>query len=163
MAMLTMLAADYLKLSSFVDRLAYIAISSISSQVKRQQLKVVKHQIKESAKHGTLNAVGHNISHLAATAAGLHVSVAVIHLLIKLMASNVGHIGIKFLASAAAKKMMFIIVKEYATTAVTGIVPWRKCLILSIFNWDELLQKIAQDEEFQEMVQGLDKAIGEIG
>ncbi|KAF8850871.1 hypothetical protein BDZ45DRAFT_696406 [Acephala macrosclerotiorum] len=222
--MLTMLAADDLKLNNSVDRLGEIAMSAVSSQVKKQLLRVVKHQIKESAKHGTLNAVGHNIGHLAATAAGTQVGVVVAHLLIKLLATNVGHIVTKFLASAAAKKMIFIIVKKYAITVVTGVVVnflathitaavggssimWIVAPILlvyityeiatfpeslgkkvskkireelemnfettnktilekvfdSIFSGDELLQKIAHDDEFQEMVQGLNKEFGKVG
>lgn len=120
--MLVMLAADDLKLISFVDRITDIALDQFSKQVKKQVVHMVVHQVKESVNQGTLHTVGHHIGHLAATTAGTQVAVIVAHLLLKLLAANIAHIVAKLLASAFLKKLLAILIKKFVLAAVTAAV-----------------------------------------
>lgn len=120
--MLVMLAADELKLVSFVDRITDIALEQFSNQVKKQVVHLVVHQVKESVNQGTLHSVGHHIGHLAATTAGTQVAVIVAHLLLKLLAANIGHAVAKLLASSFLKKVLAILIKKFVLAAVTTAV-----------------------------------------
>jgi hypothetical protein len=120
--MLVMLAADELKLISFVDRITDIALDQFSNQVKKQVVHMVVHQVKESVNQGTLHSVGNHIGHLAATTAGSQVATIVAHLLFKLLAANIGHIVAKLLASAFLKKLLAILIKKFVLAAVTAAV-----------------------------------------
>lgn len=72
--MLVMLAADELKLQSFMDRIADIALESFSKKVKKQVVHLVVHQVKTSVEQGSMHTVGNHIGNLAATTAGAQVA-----------------------------------------------------------------------------------------
>jgi hypothetical protein len=64
---LTALATDEIKLTKFVDRISAIALQKMSKEAKKQVVRLVVHEIKESISQGTLHSVGQQIGHVATT------------------------------------------------------------------------------------------------
>lgn len=64
---LVALSNDEIQLQSFVDRISDIALKKLSTEAKKQVVKLVVHQIKESVNQGALHSIGHQIGHLATT------------------------------------------------------------------------------------------------
>jgi hypothetical protein len=120
--MLTALAEHDVKLTSFLDRIADIALGKFSSKVKKQIVHLVADQIRESVQQGTLHTMGHQIGHITATAAGTQVAAVVAHTLIKLMAANVGQIVAHLLAMGFVQKMLMLIAKKIIVEAILSAV-----------------------------------------
>lgn len=60
--MLVMLTADELALISLVDRITDIALEQFSSQVQKQAVHMVVHQVKESVNQGTVRSTAWDIT-----------------------------------------------------------------------------------------------------
>jgi hypothetical protein len=64
---LNALASDEIKFKGFVERVSGIALSKLSSSARKQVVKLICHQIKDSIGQGALHSVQQSIAHVATT------------------------------------------------------------------------------------------------
>ena len=113
---------DNILLNSFVERLADKVSGKISKKARAKIVHLLVEQIHDAATSNTSHIVGQHISHLASTAVGAQIASVAAHVLLKAIAMNMGHIIAKFLASAAFKKVVMVLLHKLVVGVITAAV-----------------------------------------
>jgi hypothetical protein len=119
---LEMLKNDNILLNSFVERLADKVSDKISKEARAKIVHLLVEQIHDAATSNTAHVVGQHISHFASTAVGAQIASVAAHVLLKAIAMNMGHIIAKFLASAAFKKVVVVLLHKLVVGVITAAV-----------------------------------------
>ena len=119
---LEMLKNDNVLLNSFVERLADKVLGKISKEARARVVHLLVEQIHDAATSNTGHIVGNHISHFASTAVGTQVASVAAQVLLKAIAMNMGHIIAKFLASAAFKKVVMVLLHKLVVGIITAAV-----------------------------------------
>jgi len=119
---LEMLKNDNFLLNSFVERLADKVSGKISKKARAKIVHLLVDQIHDAATSNTSHIVGQHISHFASTAVGSQIASVAAHVLLKAIAMNMGHIIAKFLASAAFKKVVMLMLHKFIVGVITAAV-----------------------------------------
>lgn len=116
------LKKDNVLLNSFVERLADKVSGKIAKKARAKIVHLLVEQIHDAATSNTSHVVGQHISHFASTAVGSQIASIAAHVLLKAIAVNMGHIIAKFLASAAFKKVVMVLLHKLVVGIITAAV-----------------------------------------
>jgi len=99
-------------LNSFLERLADKVSGKIATKIRTKIVHLLVLHIHDAATSNTSRIIGQNISHFAATAMGSQIAAIAAHVLLKSISVNMVHIIAKFLASAAFKKVIVVLLHK---------------------------------------------------
>lgn len=119
---LEMLKRDDILLNSFVERLADKVSGKIAKKARAKIVHLLVEQIHDTTTSHTAHVVGQHISHFASTAVGSQIAAVAAHVLLKAIAMNMGHIIAKFMASAAFKKVVMVLLHKLVLGVITTAV-----------------------------------------
>jgi uncharacterized membrane protein required for colicin V production len=119
---LKMLRNDDVLLNSFVKRLGDKLVNKLSKEARSRVIHLIVDQIKNASSSNTSHIVSHHVSHFAASAVGTQVAHGAAQVLLHVLATNIGHIIAKFLASAAFKKLMVALLHKFIWNVITAMV-----------------------------------------
>jgi hypothetical protein len=120
--LLARLKADSLFLDSFVSKVTDKALDKATKEVQKQVAHTIITQIHDSATHGAMHTIGDQIGQVAATTAGSQIAAIVAHMLMKLMAAQIGSVIAHILGSIVIHKLLMLLVKKVVVGAVVTAV-----------------------------------------
>ena len=119
---LDMLKNDSILLNSFVERLVDKFSGKISKEARAGVVRLLVEQIHGSATSNPGHIVGNHISHFTSTAVGTQIASVAAQVLLKAIAMNMGHIIATFLASAAFKKVVMVLLHKLVVGVISAAV-----------------------------------------
>ncbi|KAH9952642.1 hypothetical protein BC827DRAFT_239954 [Russula dissimulans] len=109
-------------LESFIRRLSNSVSSKISKPAQKQIVHLIAHQTHDAVSSGTVHTIDHHIAHFASTAVGSQVMLLAAKVLVHAFATNIGHILVKFMASAAFKNVVHALVHKMVMGVIVSTV-----------------------------------------
>jgi hypothetical protein len=121
-ALMKMLVEDKVVLQSFLGMVTDKIAPKLTAYARKKLVHALMHHIQQSLSQSSHHMISQQVTHLTATATGHQVAIVVSHLLLKLVALNLKYLITKLLTTAAAKEIIFVLVKKYVAAAILAAV-----------------------------------------
>jgi len=120
--LLRALRTDDFLLECFIRRLSDVVSTRLSREAQRQIVHLIAHEMNDAHSSHATHVIGDRVAHFATTTVGTRVAMMAAKVLIHALGTNIGHVILKFLSSAAFKKLLYALLRKKAMFIIASAV-----------------------------------------